>query len=284
MSRFVPPWIDRVNFIKTYYLSGCQQPLTVYAEFAKPIAIETALVFTQLSVTDIVKELFRPRGLRSARHARNGRTNRKYRYGIPDTDEMIARRLRTDLNIQRPKFNFVNGVFYEVTDLFDRLNYTIMLVELSTDLVYGTLLGIIENKPEFCPNIRRLRRSSGFMVEGAGPPSWDPFNQSIEHYKVGIISDTGFTMQLPPGKFNVTWGAKCLADDKPTKASFRIKQSSGAEKVYGQVTDLQLNSESPVDMLLNVDIQGPVNVTWQVNSDDGFWFSLESDLVVLEVL
>lgn len=92
-ERFSPPWLNQIQFIKTYYLSGCQQPLMVYIQVAQPIAIETAIVFTQLSIVDIVKEMFRPHTIRSARHGRTGRRNRKIRRGVPDPDEMVAKRL-----------------------------------------------------------------------------------------------------------------------------------------------------------------------------------------------
>lgn len=284
MARFTPPWLDKVKFIAKYYISGCEAPLGVYAEKAVPQAKETVMILTTLGAADIVKEIFRPKGLRSMRHGRKGRKSRGGGGGIPDFDQMTAKVLREDLNLPRIAYSIPAAVFYVVDDVIDRIVYTVMITEMLTDLVYESLLGVLEVDKNFCPNIRRMWRTGDFSVQGNPGGAWGALNCGALRYKVGIISDTPFTFALPKGQFSVTLGVKMIAPASDCTVQFRFKNPLPPFQDYALTEGVFVGADNSVDQIVNCEITGPANVAVQYREDGSFWDVIRSDLMVLEII
>lgn len=256
----------------------------MYAEAAVPASKRIFMVFTGLSVQDMVKEFFRPQGLRSSRHGRKGNKARTRGGGIPDPNERVAKNLRSALDVQPPKYRLPNAALYVASDVADRLAWTVALLEMSEDLIYSTLLGVLEGDPKFCPNLGRLHRAAGFSVEGVPGMAWHPVNMPILHYKVKVISDNEVTIRVPEGTYSVTLGFKATAPsgDIPVQARM-IRTISGYPPLA--VSDwTTVPQGSTADFLLNAVVEGPMGITWEVREDGSFFDILEADLIALEVV
>lgn len=265
-------------------MSGCEAPWSLYAEKAIPQSKEILLAFLGLSSTEIVKEFFRPQGPRTKRHGRKGRKSGGPRGGIPDPNERIAQRLRMDTDLWRPKYNVPTGVFYEVGDVIDRAAWTVALLEMSEELIYETLLGVLEGDKTFCPSISRLHRFSGFHTEGGPGPDWAPINQSGLHYKVGVISDTGFSARVDPGSYSLTFGCKALRSTTTNWVKIRLRESLPPFRVLAESPETETPVGETVDLLIHANVEGPMSFVWEVTEDTGFWFAVESDVLVLEIV
>lgn len=278
-----PDWLSLVKFVTKYYISGCERPWSMYAEAATDTSKDIAMAFLSLSVTDIVKEFFRPKGLRSKRHGRKGSKSRGVTGGIPDPNEMVAKSVRADLGLEPPKYRLGNAVFYVVDDVFDRVTWTVALFEMASDLIYSTLLGVLEADNSFCPQIARLGRRCGFGVEGGPGPEWEPLNMLQEKFKVGIISDNGFTCRVPEGQFVATLGVKMRRSSGSGGLRIRIRTTDVPTKVIAESPSVIAPFETWTDLLCSGEVKGPVGLAWEVSVNGGFADTLVGDLVVLEI-
>lgn len=282
--HYKPPWIDRIRFIGKYYISGCEAPIGIYAEMAQPAAKRIALVFTTLSVAEIVKEFFRPRGLRSRRHGRKGRKSRGYRGGIPDPNELIGDRLPGKYDYWNRSYGLGTRIFYVVDDVIDRVLWTAFLLEMADDLVYSTLLGVMEWNPDKCANIRRMWRRGGYRVEGGAGPVWEPVEAGPTIYNYGINSPQSSLFFLPEGTFTCTFGAKLQAPSGQRKVTLRFRQIEAPYAVYAETPEIDVLTSENTDAVLQATITGPTGVVIEGKEDGGFWDINFCDLSVLEIL
>ncbi|MGL5733670.1 MAG: hypothetical protein ACRCYS_02295 [Beijerinckiaceae bacterium] len=283
-KRFVPDWITKVRFLANYYLSGCSAPWGAYAEKAQPQALETVMILTTLSAADIVKEFFRPQGLRSARHGRKGRKSRGSVGGIPDPNEMFARTLRGDLDFNGIKYNLPTAVFYVVDDVIDRIFYTVLIVELATDIAYEAVLGLLEVDKTFCPSIGRMWRTNGFLQEGGPATGWQNMGQGSLRYTVKVFSPNQFIFGIDNGTYSITMGARITSARFNTRVKFRIQTVAPLIKTWAESDWIEVRMGETSDVIINAVIEVDCGVVIEYIDEGGFWEVVRSDLMVLEIV
>lgn len=170
----VPGFINRVNFITSYFFQGCEAPFTLFCKFAAPPAGRAVAMLIGLDMGDIVKEFFRPAGLRSHRHGRKGPRGRKGLPELPDPNDAIAKHIPGQgVFAGRPVGDLTRWAF-SISDNVDRVAWNLAIIDVVSDTVYQGLLGIISEDKENCPLVGRMGREGGFQTilnthEGWGP-------------------------------------------------------------------------------------------------------------------
>lgn len=283
-DRYAPPWLDQIKYVKTYYVSGCSQSLALYAEYAVPIAKETVIALTTLSITDMVKEFFRPAGLRDSRHGRKGRRTRGPDGGIPDGNELVARKVRSAVAYPGLTYSTPAGIFYVVDDIDDRIANTVFMVELLNDVIYGTLFAVIDVDRTQCPNIRRLKKDGFPHTEGNVGPGWNAVNMGPNAYAIGVFSNNGFTFILPAGTFSCTFGMTITSDGQPNRVALRMRRATGEGIIVAEDGPRDVIPGQTVDLIVSAEIEGPGTYVVEAQDTEWFWFLINSRLVVFEVL
>lgn len=242
------------------------------------------MVFTSLSLRDIIKEFFRPKGLRSQRHGRKGRKFRRAPRGIPDPNEMIAKRLVENTAFNRRKYGMPTQIFYVVDDVIDRITWTVCLIEMADDLIYNTLIGVLEHEGEKCPNLGRLAMRGGYHVEGGAGPQWQSVGLGAVQYAIDIAHGGGAVIFMPDGSYSYSFGAKVIAPSHPLMLRLRLLRTGGGGGVLEMTDWIQVKENETTDIIIHATIEGPATVTLQAEHDGGFWDVAQSDLAVLEIL
>lgn len=282
--RYIPPWLDRIRFIAKMELSGCSIPYGVFAENALPAAKEVTMVLLTFGVGDYVKELFRPKGMRSRRHGRKGSKSTGRRGGIPDPADIAAGRNEAKEFFGDRKYGMGTRVFYAATDVLDRLAWTAFLFEGLGEIVYDGMVGAIENNPDLCPQIRRLWRRGGYHVEGAPLGAWHVFQTGTLQYNVGLSSPNEPLVFFPEGRFSVTVACKATTfQPAGTSVQMRIRDTDTLE-VYDETDLVFIPFQGTNDLIVNAQVEGPCGISIQARETAGFFDSIVSDMMVMEII
>lgn len=153
-----PNTFTKLNFIVGYFWQKCDVPWRLYVQFAQAPTNEAVLLLIGLDFKDMVKEFFRPAGLRSGRHGRKGNKSGKRNVGLLDPSQMFAEKVPGYEEYRGRPFGSPTFWMYEITDVIDRVAWSLACVDALTDIGYGTLLGIIQDDPQNCPLIGRMFR------------------------------------------------------------------------------------------------------------------------------
>jgi hypothetical protein len=176
----VPNWINRVNFVTAFFMQGCDAPFQLFVQFAGPPAGRAVALIAEFSWDDIVKEFWRPAGLRSARHGRKGVRGKKGAPELPDPNNEVAKRIPGQREFAGRPFGSPTFYVFEISDVADRLSYNFAVIDVITETMYEGLLGILSTDRENCPLIGRTRRSwKDRMPIGQGGGGW--MNFDIDH-------------------------------------------------------------------------------------------------------
>lgn len=264
-------------------MSGCEAPWGAYAEFAVPQSKEILMVFSALSVRDIVKEFFRPRGLRSKRHGRKGRKSRGRAGGIPDPNEMWGKRLVENTDFNRRKYGTPTRIFYAVDDVIDRVTWTLTLVEMSTDLIYESLLGVMEHNGGNCDTLRRMWRKGNNRVEGAPLGNWHPYTCGPVQYIKGVSSPNGAIIFNIGGLLSVTLGSSITSYVQNTKVQVRFRNLDPPFQVYDVTDWIQVGPGINAEFVLNTQINSSQSVGIEARETVGFFDVIHDDLMVLDI-
>lgn len=283
-GKYVPPWLDRIRFIAKMELSGCSIPYGVFAENALPAAKEVTMVLLTFGVGDYVKELFRPKGMRSRRHGRKGSKSRGRRGGIPDPADIAAGRNEAKEFFGDRKYGMGTRVFYAATDVLDRLAWTAFLFEGLGDIVYSGMVGALENNPDLCPQIKRLWRRGGYHVEGAPLGNWHVFQTGALQYNVGLSSPAESLLFFGDGTYSITCACKATTfQPDGTSVQMRLIDTNTAE-IYDQTELVRVDFQQTADIIVNAQVTGPCGVAIQARETAGFFDSIVSDLMVMEII
>jgi hypothetical protein len=138
-----------LNFIVSYIFNGCRTPLQLFVTTAQPIAGEIALVFLTSDWQDIVTTFWRPKGLRSNRHGRKKRGKNKLG-GFKSPLDLVG---ETIPSLHDPFFGTpttATTFLWTLEGVIERVSWTVAVVEMTNDLVFKTLLGVLTLKATKC--------------------------------------------------------------------------------------------------------------------------------------
>lgn len=278
-----PPWLTKINFLLHYTFNACEAPFSLYAEMAKEPAWRTAVFLSAFDLVDFVKEIFRPYGLRSKRHGRKGRRSGRRGGGIPDLSELAAERTRAREWFGDRRYGLGTRVFYVFTDIAERVTWNLMLVELSTDLAYDTIIGVINEDDSKCPNIRMLAMHEENATVAWFGPEWKPVNVPYPHYERGIYCNNGRSVLLPEGNFDLIFGATFRSPTYPQEVGLRWRiEKNGKSEVVDEVFK-RIEFDETIDLICYDQAEGPCAVYWEFYLLSGFLQMEKADVQIMQV-
>lgn len=182
----IPGFIDRVNFITSYFWQGCEAPFRLFVTLAGPPAGRAVALLIGIDIDDIVKTFFRPAGLRSHRHGRKGARGRRRLPELPDVNEEIGKRIPGYELFRGRPFGSATQLVFEISDVYDRVAWNVAILDVVSDTVYQGLLGIIALDNTNCPWVGRGSGHFFFNTLNSYGDEWRAKNNSIIDYSYGV--------------------------------------------------------------------------------------------------
>lgn len=140
-----------LNFIVSYWWNGCRTPFNLMVECAREPAGIVALALLDTGIDDLVRSFTRPKGLGGHKSGRKKRGSKKLQFnGIPEISDLIAGRV--DGVDDWRKRDVQNGVrsLWKLDNLIQGVTWNVVVVELSTDFAFMSVLGMLKLKATKC--------------------------------------------------------------------------------------------------------------------------------------
>lgn len=275
-----PRWADRINFAWKYLFNTCEAPFMLYFELGREPAGRAALALLSFGLDDLIRSFFRPKGLRTRRHGRKGRKNKR-RPGLPETSDLIAERLPGYEEAKGRKVHDGARVLWKLDAIGQRVLYYFMLADVISDFAYDWTTAIIKHDNSQCPNTyRRLDETHGYVVLGTGY-FFAPINVGENKYVHGPIGRFGSIYTVPFGTYTMTWSAsvkRILVLDHNREFQLRILDLQTGEADYSG--RYHINDDSTVDMISAYTFRGPRSVMVQLMTSGGPCEILEGEVFI----
>lgn len=166
-----PSWLDKIKFIWYYLLNGCETSLYVYLQTGLKALDNAVLSLLLFDMLDLVRGLFRPKGLRSTAHGSRAKKNKgkgKATEAIPEIGEIIGGEIRDDIGFKKPTYSSGTQLLWEIDAFTQRGLYFVMIGDVIADFAFDWYSGIIASPESDCALGRGKVTSPGELVGGAG--------------------------------------------------------------------------------------------------------------------
>lgn len=280
----VPGWLNQIQFILSYAFNPCDATWVMWIDAAQEPVHDFAMFLIEPDLTQILQSFFTPKGLRSKRHGRKGRRGHKKGVGIPDVDEMIAEKLPGAKEWEHRVYRSGTRSLFVGLGVIDEVQFSMAMVEKTTDTVFNTFVGLVTANPDVCPNrVTMLRGPNTDTI--IGPTTWSAFSASHLEYQHGpIISDQHFVL-LPEGQFIICVAAGILNDDEPNLvAQIRLQQNDDELNVLGVSPEAHLDIGETAHIMADASVIGPGSFTWRISCGHGNCFMYEIQVWVMQII
>jgi hypothetical protein len=149
----IPPWLEAANMVIEYKWQHCEPPYQLWVKLLLPIASETAYELIAFDWTDIVRAMFKPKGLRSGRHGRKKRGLP----GIPEIPELVVANSEEFEAIKARRFGLGESLLWEMDELEQRVAWELGLLEITNDFIVKSVLATLSLPPKKCEGPGRAR-------------------------------------------------------------------------------------------------------------------------------
>ena len=266
----IPGFIDRVNFVTSYFWQGCEAPFRLFVTLAGPPAGRAIALLIGLDMDDIVKTFFRPAGLRSHRHGRKGQRGRRFPPDLPDVNEEIGKRIPGYEIFRGRPFGSATRIVFEVSDVFDRVAWNLAIIDVVSDTIYQGLLGIIALDNTNCPWVGRGSGHNLYNTLNTYGELWRPKNNSIIDYEYGVDM-VQFGCDVDPKKtylatHEIQFNKR---SDGVSRVAVGIGDWDGGE-VYAESGEVTLEQGDQVTLTCSAAITGTTNIGWLYRANGGF--------------
>lgn len=266
MSTLVPPWINKINFIANYFWQGCEAPFQLFVDFAGPPAGRAVALIIGLSMDDIVKEFFRPAGLRSHRHGRKGPPGRRRAPELPDPNNEVAKMLPFQGEVAGRPFGSPTRWVFEGWDVMDRVAFNVAIVDVVSDTVYQGLLGIIEVGESGCWWMRRGKAHSEWLINIGLRDTWIALDNPNVVYEKGVEMHYAGATPMPGGSFLVAVDASFQQNGPGTSTSQLRIVDTNRNKVIATSDEFTLEPGAGSSHSMSANVPGGTTIVTEIRN------------------
>lgn len=257
-----PSYIDRVNFITFFLSNPCNFPWIVYFETLGGVIGRLVWHLLEFDVTDVIRSLFRPGGVRSSRH--RGRRRRPPRRPlIPELSDVVADRFPSRQALEGREIS--NGVrnLWRIDGFIQRQLYYLMLFDIVLEFWCEWQSAIIRDPRSNCEGVGRALRendSDVFSMDGWGALLFPTIRYSAGPVLLGNADCQAFT-----GNWLVTIAVKArpwIPDPLGTFCGVRIVHF-GSHEVLDSTGRKEVFPGQSVDLVATVTLTAPFHISFQ---------------------
>lgn len=215
----IPAWLGDLNFVTDFVYQGCRVPYQLWVQLEAPIAGNTALELLGFDWGDVVRSMFKPKGLRSGRHGR--KVGKRGLPGIPEIPELVIAESQTFEEIKSRKFGFGQALLWEFDEAYQRAVWEVGLLEMAGEFINKSVLATLSLKPTNCGGPGRARITGG---------EDDPFNNGQRYgiklgtivYEEGSAFGGTFNVFVGEGLWTILGNAVAIAGHDDTQGHCEI--------------------------------------------------------------
>lgn len=262
LSPKIPSFIKEIQFITYYLMNPCDAPVMLYFETARPIAGEIAVALLEFDFVQFIKNIFKPKWMRSGRHTRRGKRGNKRGGGIPELADMVSDVIDPGKDVRPNRWPLGPTMLLEITEHLDRAFWTVFLVEMVEALTFNSVIGVIESGKAHCPNMGRLLRQGEYATVSGVGPIWEPMVINEKVYEHLIGSPNPYDAQVLTGRYALvfTGDIEGIFDFAEFQAGFRINDAEGQREVLGSA--FTVSEGEKVTFSVTANLYGPGYVQW----------------------
>lgn len=256
---FEPSFFNKINAVTKFIQNPCFAPWTVYFETAFPALGKAILALLDFGLGDVVRGALRPRGLRSHKHLKRGRSGKGRGKGLPELGNLLGANLPGSRAARGRQTTQGVKNLWIVDGVLQRLLWWWLVIDITNDFFFNWSSAIMAS--EFCQD-----QGSGFaLAESPQPTSF---------FSVGNIYTsipTAIYEYQSPGvsaRFAAHWN-----NGKPFTAVSSIK----AHLVLGttgflEILEIDENGNETTNSDGEVDDEGETNMVSSCTSGGGTVF------------
>lgn len=267
-----PNWLQTIQFVKYFFTKHCEFPWIVYFETAKPAVGNMILTLISFGMEDVIRGLFRPKGLRSKRHGRKGRKNRKIKKGfIPELGETVASKVPGAENVRARKVSDGVKHLWLIDGFIQKVAYHWMMIDVLNDFTYEWLSGIMADPRTKCDGVMRCMSHGGPDEVLSGHGEWIPIVLPDEDYRIGSCFISSHQWFVPAGNWQV-----CISTEvfngvgDPTQVFVSVVQYKGAEWDFNDVSEHTVSVGDTDGFISSAFIVGPASGFFGFKSTNDF--------------
>lgn len=272
-----PGWLDKIKFIWFYTVNGCETPLLVYLRTGEKALENAVLALLLFDMLDLVRGLFRPKGLRGTAHGSRAKRNKgkgKATGAIPELAEVIAEEAKLATGLQPPTYSQGTRALWLVDNVTQQGLYYIMIADVIADFAFDWYTGIIADPGSNC-DLGRGQVASGQEIiaqEGWGQLVLDQIN--YEKFPCECL----FTeFRLAEGSWFITFAAHAEIIDiiYPNQQVQIGLVTDPFNFTLASASDRRtVTHGGPVDLLCECHVKGPIVVSfWEWVEAGGIRFT-----------
>ena len=268
-----PSSLDRWNAITKFITNPCDAPWTVYLETALEPLGNLVLTLSTFGMTDVARGFFRPRGLRSGRHARRGFRGGKPRLrfrGIPEGGELIGKNIPGAQELSGRQVSQGVRHMWAIDGIIQRALWNWLVADVTEQFFYEWTSAI--QQTEFCQATLAaavLRTADGGGVLAI--QDWTGLQHPDLQYSRGNIFMNPTNVFVPGGPCVVSVGASFRNTfTAPQNYQVRLTGTDATGNVLAESANVLVQPGDTGDAVASADVVGFANVQAQKRVDIGF--------------
>lgn len=260
-----PSWIDKINIVWTYYVNLCEAPGIVYIETAHRTSKPVVLAFLTYGYDDILRAVFRPKGVH---HRRKGRKKRgkKSIPGVPEIPDLVADEVPWLDDWKKRPISDGGKLIWVLDGFIQRVIWEIAVIEIAGDWIYSTLLTIMRTDQAHCARGIRAMRANPSIA----PTSFDRWESALlwdRKYEHGGIITGPVVTGLPPGRYFVTFSCRVRSGAaSPKEAQIRLSFPGGAPEDNLYSSRVALDPGGEAGLIASGVVDGDRGIAYEIFS------------------
>lgn len=267
-----PGWLDKMKFIEFYFLNGCETSLFIYLRTGGEALTNAVLSLLLFDMLDLVRGLFRPKGLRGTAHGSRAKKNKgkgKATEAIPELAEIIADEIKGETGLRPPNYSEGAKALWMVDNVTQRGLYFVMIADVIADFAFDWYSGIISDPGSDCELGRGQVYSNREIVAG---PGWGQLVLNEIRFEKSPCIPLFTEFQLGPGQWFVTLAGKVSIVDPiypNQQCQLGLIGDPFAFEILGTSDRRTVTHGDVIPLIAECHVTGPINVRFYEYTEVG---------------
>lgn len=252
-----PSTLDKINFVRFYMSNTCDVPFIVYLEAGLGALKDAIISLLSFGLTDMVRAFFRPKGLRTRRHGRKGRRGKRRRELLPETAEMVAKRVPGAERVKNRRVSDGPRTLWVIDTFIQRILYYWLVVDVVIEFAYDFQMSILLDDRVTCSGIGRscrLGNPETLLSGGWGATRFDnlQYEEKVTTTNGGFGVPAGLYRIVIAGKFRIAPGFIA-----PSTVALGLSRPIGTPGLAGTSSFKNVSPGGEVECIATANLWGP---------------------------
>lgn len=276
----MPSDLDKVNFVRRFYMNSCDTPWVVYFETLWPALGTMALYLLSFGMADVARGYFRPKGRRYTRHGRPLKQRKEWtrRPGsrrfpvnaLPEFGEEIGRRLPGANRFGVTGVTDLQRSLWRIDGAFQRFGYYMLLVDALDDFTYNWTSAIVADPRVMCEGIGRAMRTQ--TTETNLPGGWGATRYDILNYSQAPVGMTNGGVAVGAGSYLIAMSSTVTVfqeQDEQVDVQLGLSTNDDPSDIIAVSSRQRISGGQSASLVLSASVHGPQTFVFRAFTDGG---------------